>query len=114
MTKASITAAVAAFISSAAAMHCTNLTVPVELSARNGVFDVKAPQNDIEVTDFILNNSQQGSNYTAKVLKEYKTVSGHYELAATYCVPSKDEKPKTVQLLTHGIGFDRSYWDVPF
>ena len=62
-------------------MHCTNLTVPVELSARNGVFDVKAPQNDIEVTDFILNNSQQGSNYTAKVLKEYKTVSGHYELA---------------------------------
>jgi len=22
--------------------------------------------------------------------------------------------PKTVQLLTHGIGFDRSYWDLPF
>jgi len=114
MTKASITAAVAAFISSAAAMHCTNLTVPVELSARNGVFDYEAPQNDIEVTDFILNNSQQGSNYTAKLLKEYKTVSGHYELAATYCVPSKHEKPKALQLLTHGIGFDRSYWDVPF
>jgi len=97
-------------------MTCHNITVPVELSARNGVFDLKAPQNDIEVTDFILNNSQQGANYTAEVLKEYKTVSGHYELSATYCTPGKGwgEKPKTLQVLTHGIGFDRSYWDVPF
>jgi pimeloyl-ACP methyl ester carboxylesterase len=116
MTKASFTAAIAAFISSASAMTCTNLTIPVELSARNGLFDVVAPQNDIEVTNFILNNAQQGSNYTAKVLKEYKTVTGHYELAGTFCVPSKGwgEKPKTLQILTHGIGFDRSYWDVPF
>lgn len=32
-------------------------------------------------------------------------------MAATYCEP--DEGPsKTVQLLTHGIGFDRTYWDL--
>ena len=90
-------------------MTCTNLTVPVELSARNGYFDVVAHQNDIEVTNFILNNAQQGANYTAKVLKEYKTVTGHYELAGTFCVPSKGwgETLKTLQILTHGIGFDR-------
>lgn len=115
MIRTSITAAAAAFIGSASAMTCTNITVPVDLSARNGVFNISAPQNNIEVTDFILNNAQQGANYTKAVLQEYKTVSGHYDLAATYCVPSKkNEKPKTVQLLTHGIGFDRSYWNLPF
>lgn len=115
MIRTSITAAAAAFIGSASAMTCTNITVPVDLSARNGVFNISAPQNNIEVTNFILDNTQQGANYTEAVLQEYKTVSGHYDLAATYCVPStKHEKPKTVQLLTHGIGFDRSYWNVPF
>lgn len=108
-------AATAALVGSASAMTCTNLTVPVEVSARNGVFEQEAPQNNIEVTNFILNNTQQGGNYTEKILKDYTTVSGHYDLAATYCVPGDNStSPKTLQVLTHGIGFDRSYWDVPF
>lgn len=118
-TSASIAAVAAAFIGSSRAMTCTNLTVPVDLSARNGVFNIEAPQNNIEVTNFILSNTQQGANYTQELLKEYTTVSGHYELAATYCVPGNNntgngKKPNTVQLLTHGIGFDRSYWNLPF
>lgn len=113
MIRTSITAAAAAFIGSASAMTCTNITVPVDLSARNGVFNLKAPQNSIEATNFILDNTQQGTNYSHTILDGYKTVSGHYELAATYCVP-ENGSAKTVQLLTHGIGFDRSYWNVPF
>lgn len=111
------TAALAAFVSTSSALTCTNLTVPVDLSARNAHFDLKAPQNNIEVTDFILNNGQQGSNYTEQLLQNYTTVSGSYELAATYCVPGENatsKAPKTVQILTHGIGFDRSYWNLPF
>ena len=34
-------------------------------------------------------------------------------LTITSCAPDKGA-PDVVQLLTHGIGFDRSYWDVPF
>ncbi|CEJ82114.1 hypothetical protein VHEMI02200 [[Torrubiella] hemipterigena] len=42
-----------------------------------------------------------------------KEVHGDYNLAATYCQP--DSGPgKTIQILTHGVGFDRSYWDYPF
>jgi len=44
---------------------------------------------------------------------QYATVSGHYNLAATYCQPDKGPA-NTVQLLTHGIGFDRTYWDLSF
>lgn len=44
---------------------------------------------------------------------QYATVKGTYKLATTYCQPDKGA-PNTVQLLTHGIGFDRSYWDAPY
>jgi pimeloyl-ACP methyl ester carboxylesterase len=40
-------------------------------------------------------------------------VSGTYEISATLCTP--DCGPgTTVQLLTHGVTLDKSYWDVPF
>lgn len=111
------TAAFAALAGTSSALTCTNLTVPVDLSARNGRFNIEAPQNNIEVTNFILNNGQQGANYTEQLLQNQTTVSGQYNLAATYCVPgenSTQKSPKTVQILTHGIGFDRSYWNLPF
>jgi pimeloyl-ACP methyl ester carboxylesterase len=40
-------------------------------------------------------------------------MSGQYKLAATYCEP--DHGPgHALQILTHGVGFDRSYWDFPY
>ncbi|QPH02501.1 hypothetical protein C2857_006711 [Epichloe festucae Fl1] len=97
----------------ATAMQCRNLTVPVSLSARNGDFDLKAPATEIEVTDLSLGMSRPGNNVTAQYLKGYKTVSGNYQLAATYCEPD-DGPGHALQILTHGIGFDRSYWDFPY
>lgn len=44
---------------------------------------------------------------------QYTNFEGSYELSTTYCAPSHGA-PDTVQLLTHGIGFDRSYWDFPY
>lgn len=105
------TAAFAALTSFASARKCQNITIPVSISARNGNFNISAPANNIEVTNFILNLARQGHNYTNEILNGYKTVSGNYNIAATYCEP--DAGPaKVVQVLTHGIGFDKSYWDL--
>lgn len=105
------TVAALAFVSEAA--KCQNLTIPVSISARNGVFNLAAPSDTISATDFILNLSRQGHNYTKELLTGYNTISGNYEIAATYCEP--DSGPaKTLQVLTHGIGFDRSYWDFSY
>ena len=125
------TVAVAALEGVAAARQCQNITVPVQVSARNGKFNQTTPVTNIDVvriqrirnlttymlitfqTNFILNLTQQGTNYSASVLEGYQTVSGNYSIAATYCHP--DSGPSNVvQLLTHGIGFDRSYWDLSF
>jgi pimeloyl-ACP methyl ester carboxylesterase len=107
-----IAALVVAAAGAASARRCQNITIPVTISARNAVFNVAVPQTNIAVTEFMINLSQQDSNYSAALLTGYATVSGDYKLAATYCAPDHGAG-KTLQILTHGIGFDRSYWDIP-
>lgn len=106
-------AAASLLATAATARQCKNLTIPIHAAARNGVFNYDAPVTNIDVTNFILNIGQQGSNYTEELLESYTTFSGDYEIAATYCQPDKGPS-SVIQILTHGIGFDRSYWDVPF
>ncbi|KIV88399.1 hypothetical protein PV10_08085 [Exophiala mesophila] len=97
----------------ASARQCQNLTIPLSISALNANFSISAPQDNIEVTDFILNLSQQGSNYTETVLSNYTDISDNYTIAATYCTPDAGAG-SVLQILTHGIGFDRRYWDISF
>ncbi|KAH7208731.1 hypothetical protein DER44DRAFT_838950 [Fusarium oxysporum] len=101
-------------ITAASARMCTNITVPVSLTSQNAVFTIEAPLTGIEVTSLAVNLARQGAPpYPEQVQKGFTTVSGHYELAATYCEP--DAGPgKELQIMTHGIGFDRSYWDFPY
>lgn len=58
----------AALISCTLAFNCTNLTIPVDLSARNGVFDYAAPQTNIEVTNFFLEMAESNGNYSETLL----------------------------------------------
>ncbi|KAG5942772.1 hypothetical protein E4U53_007167 [Claviceps sorghi] len=95
-------------------MKCWNMTIPISISARNGVFDLKPPTTEIEVTALFLDISRPGNNATAQYLKDYATVSGDYTLAATYCEAAAPCARDALQILTHGIGFDRSYWDYPY
>ncbi|KAK0852717.1 hypothetical protein LTS02_012288, partial [Friedmanniomyces endolithicus] len=92
--------AVAAFAGIAAARQCQNITVEVDVSAGNGVFNQTTPVTNIDVTNFLLNLVQAGKNYSAAVLEGYATVSGKYHIAATYCEPDHGQA-NTVQLLTH-------------
>lgn len=49
----------------------------------------------------------------ARSRRQYTTLSDTYRIAATYCEPDTGPS-QTVQLLTHGIGFDRTYWDLAY
>lgn len=113
----------AVLASTAAARTCQNITIPVTISARNGVFGgVATPQTNLDATTFAQNSTRQGMNGTAGALTGYATVSGTYSISSTFCMPSNmtmgasntSGSNPTVQVLTHGIGFDRSYWDLPY
>ncbi|CAG8364516.1 unnamed protein product [Penicillium salamii] len=95
---------------------CYNMTLPISVSARNGNFSgLKTPMTNMDATMFSLESTRQGGNGTEKVLTGYNTVSGRYNISGRYCVPNdiSDSDP-TLQILTHGIGFDKTYWDISF
>ncbi|KAK7221231.1 hypothetical protein V2G26_009234 [Clonostachys chloroleuca] len=112
MLQSAVLLVLAAASNVVSARWCRDLTIPVSLTSRNAVFDIEPLKTEIDVTNFYLELGKQGGNLTEKLVKGYKTVSGIYTLAATYCVP--DTGPGDVlQIMTHGVGFDRSYWDPP-
>ena len=62
--------ALLALATAVTARKCQNITVPISISSRNAVFDLKAPTTEIEATNFFLKLSRQGSNYTQELLKD--------------------------------------------
>ncbi|KAK7531075.1 Alpha/Beta hydrolase protein [Phyllosticta citricarpa] len=112
-TKAFVLAALSTI--AASEKTCLNQTVPVTISSRNGNFSLKAPSDNIEATAFVQNLSRPGQNYSSAILSGYHTVSGTYNISTKFCYD--DEKSGTdaaLQILTHGIGFDKTYWDLPY
>jgi len=101
--------ALALFAASVTGKRCINATVPVDLSVRHAVFNLAVPQTNLEATDFIRNQTQQGRNFTNTVLTGYNTTVGRYNISTQFCMPSLDNSTNpTVQVLTHGIGFDKT------
>ena len=60
--------ALLALATAASARRCTNLTIPISISARNAIFDIAAPTTEVDVTNFFLNNARSGFNYTEQIL----------------------------------------------
>ncbi|KAK7540761.1 Alpha/Beta hydrolase protein [Phyllosticta citribraziliensis] len=112
-TKAFVLAALSTVVASE--KTCLNQTVPVTISSRNGNFSLKAPSNNIEATAFVQNLSRPGQNYSSTVLSGYNTVSGTYNISTKFCYDNdKSGTDAALQILTHGIGFDKTYWDLPY
>ncbi|KAA6410673.1 MAG: alpha beta-hydrolase [Lasallia pustulata] len=97
------------------AKQCINITVPVDISARNGVFNLPTLETNTDATTFALNFTNIRGNFTEESLLGYTTVTGTYEISAKFCKPDNvTGKTPTVQFLTHGLGFDKTYWDVVY
>jgi hypothetical protein len=105
-----------ALIGTTIARFCQNQTIQLRVTARNGVFDnLITPSTDLEAINFGLAASKQGSNGTAQALTGYHTITGTYNLSTQYCTPDdranapNSTEPPILQILTHGIGFDKTY-----
>ena len=100
-----------ALVSLSVAKKCMNATIPVTISSRQGVFStLRVPHTQEEVTAIAQAAAIQGVNATAQALTGYHTVSGIYNISTQFCAPDNlvSANP-TVQVLTHGIGFDKTY-----
>ncbi|KAF2096643.1 hypothetical protein NA57DRAFT_42337 [Rhizodiscina lignyota] len=99
----------------AAGKQCANVTVPVNIQARQALFNVPALHGNADATYFAQLFTNIGRNYTDDALAGYQSVTGTYEISAKFCHPDRGTGGNgTVQFLIHGMGFDKSYWDLPF
>ncbi|PHH77390.1 hypothetical protein CDD80_667 [Ophiocordyceps camponoti-rufipedis] len=90
----------------AAARNCIDISVNVALRPQMVRFDIQPPTTEVGIVDLILD-----ATVAIPVIQPTQTTQTKtYRLAATYCSP--DSGPgKALQILTHGLGFDKAYWD---
>lgn len=91
---------------------CVSGTIGVQASATNLQINFQLPVNQTQVTQTFINFITP--NYpVASLVGGTQQVSGTWQISATLCLPgyTNGTEPTTVQFLTHGVGFDRYYWD---
>lgn len=82
-------------------------------TTRNVKLNLPIAANQTVVTQTLIDMIKAGSTFQADVVGGPNTVSGTFNINARICAPAKTAaKSNTVQILTHGVGFDKSYWDV--
>ncbi|KAI0174382.1 Alpha/Beta hydrolase protein [Pestalotiopsis sp. NC0098] len=86
---------------------CVHLTIPVQVTAEVFKF-AKSEQvrNNIEAIDFNLRTDS--ADFKNPVMGR-KNITGLYDISAMFCSPH--HKPTALIIPTHGVSFDRSYWD---
>jgi hypothetical protein len=86
---------------------CVSGIVPVQAStSKNLKFNFEIPKNQSTVTQTFVSMVTSGSPFTEQLMAGMQSVNGTYDIKATLCTPA-GAKPDTVEILTHGIGFDR-------
>lgn len=91
----------------ATAKQCQTLSIPVDISSRQGLFKEVPVESNLDVSAFATRFNQYQYNYTAELLTGYQTLQKSIEISAQYCTPDGGSNG-IVQVLTHGIGFDKT------
>ncbi|MCJ1398728.1 hypothetical protein MMC11_001929 [Xylographa trunciseda] len=88
---------------------CINFAVPVTVSAETLTLAFPPFQNGYQAEAFI--EAVVKRDPSSSPVSGTKNVTETFSISAQYCVPDTQKKSKTIQILTHGLGFDKSYWD---
>lgn len=99
--------AAACFVGYAAAKQCQTLSIPVDISSRQGVYKEVPVENNLDVSAFWTRFNEYQYNYTAALQTGFQTLQKSIQISAQYCTPDGGSKG-VAQILSHGIGFDKT------
>ncbi|KAL9085620.1 MAG: hypothetical protein Q9165_007521 [Trypethelium subeluteriae] len=89
--------------------------VPIETVTYTPLFSPF--QNQYEATEFLLQFTRRDPPPATSMFGASSNLSTAFNISAFYCVPAEEtynNSIDTVLLLTHGLGFDKSYWSLNF
>ncbi|KAF2168691.1 hypothetical protein M409DRAFT_21432 [Zasmidium cellare ATCC 36951] len=102
------------FTSAVTAYRCINLTVPLNITAPSETPAFAPFESSLDSVQF-LNNVTTWAYAAQSPFAGSRNISISVNIAAQYCYPSDGCSPgdegQHVQVLTHDIGFDSSYWE---
>lgn len=105
-----------AFKSAGGSADCVSANVPISFTATTTRLLVDEPANQTVVSEYLQELLQANSRIATTSNGGSVTKPGNYMIDMTYCVPSTHEetanRTQTIQILTHGVGLDKSYWDI--
>lgn len=94
---------------------CVNGIVPVPASTTNAILNLSNPTTQYNVTEIFQELFQADSTILKQAQGGTRTVQGTYGIGGNLCFPTDPAKAKaarTLQILTHGVGLEKSYWDI--
>ena len=94
-----------------ASYHCIDFTAPITVTAVSAEVAFPEFQNQFEATAFaaaVL--GRDSAQLASTAFKGEQNVTSTFEISARYCTPAK-KGSGIVQVLTHGLGFDKVYWE---
>jgi len=93
------------------AKSCQDFNIPVTVTSKNYIFGPRF-DDDFDLVDLTDLNSRT-ADITLHPFTGVENQTGSYTISATFCTPRDDHAPKKdpVLLLSHGLNFDRSYWN---
>ncbi|TVY87748.1 hypothetical protein LAWI1_G006511 [Lachnellula willkommii] len=80
-------------------------------TSMNMAFNFAVPDNQTGVTQTFLSMITGGSPFMEQLMAGKQSANGTYNISATLCTPANNTTPETVEILTHGIGFDSFFYD---
>ena len=89
------------------------LPIPVKANVRR--LAIAKPANQTGVTEVLQELYQANPQIFARTIGETVLIQATFNIDATLCLSlntTRLQGAKTVQALSHGIGFDKSYWDI--
>jgi pimeloyl-ACP methyl ester carboxylesterase len=81
-------------------------------TSKNLKLELPNATNQTVVTETIIEMLMAGSTFMQNAIKGTTSISGTFNISVRLCHPKSGATSKTIQFLTHGVGFDKSYWDV--
>ncbi|KAL8722518.1 MAG: hypothetical protein Q9225_001034, partial [Loekoesia sp. 1 TL-2023] len=94
---------------------CVNGVLSVPASATNTILTLSSPTTQYNATEIFQELFQAGSTSLQRAQGGTRTVQGIFSINGNLCVPADPAKRsavKTLEILTHGVGLEKSYWDI--
>ncbi|KAK5166349.1 hypothetical protein LTR04_000743 [Oleoguttula sp. CCFEE 6159] len=94
--------------------NCTDFVLPVTVTAPSYGLQFPPFENGYQATHFLNVATNRDAGLGPSPSKAPVNVTQTFDVSARYCTPTKayarNGEGGSVMLLTHGIGFDKSYW----